>query len=153
MTFCPSPPPGTQRDVGIPPVLLQAQVQKSFSPCYLVSVHNYYVYIMTNSHHTVLYTGVTNDLIRRSSQHKLGIGSKSTATYHAHLLVYYEWFTDINSAIHREKQIKSWSRKRKLRLINQLNPEWRDLSEELFGDAPAAPHLAQMPQRETGAEP
>jgi len=111
-------------------------------------VYNFYVYIMTNRHHTVLYTGVTNDLRRRSSQHKLGIGSKFTAEYQAHLLVYYECFTDIHNAIHREKQIKGMRRERKLRLIKQMNPEWRDLSEELFGEVPGGSGLAEMAPEE-----
>ena len=110
-------------------------------------MHNYYVYIMTNRHHTVLYTGVTNDLKRRSSQHKLGIGSKFTAKYQAHVLVYYESFTDINNAIHREKQIKDTSRERKLRLINGFNPEWQDLTEGLFGDIPGPTRVGGAPQQ------
>lgn len=90
----------------------------------------YYVYIMTNSHNTVLYTGVTSNLIRRVEQHRSGMGSIFTSKYRIWKLVYYEVTEDIRSAIFREKQIKAGSRARKIALINQLNPEWRDLSSD-----------------------
>ena len=90
----------------------------------------YCVYIMTNAHNTVLYTGVTNDLIRRVSEHKSGSGSKFTGKYNVTKLVYYECGDDVNTAIFREKQIKAGSRKKKVDLINGMNPKWKDLSEE-----------------------
>ncbi len=91
------------------------------------------VYIMTNSNNTTLYTGVTSDLIRRVTEHKTQFYPKSfTAKYKLHKLVYYESFHRIEEAITREKQIKAGSRKKKDVLINSLNPEWRDLFEDLF---------------------
>ena len=93
--------------------------------------NNYYVYIMTNKHNTVLYTGVTNELERRVWQHKHKVNPRSfTARYNICKLVYYEWFKDINAAIAREKQIKGWLRAKKIALIESKNPEWKDLSEE-----------------------
>ena len=88
----------------------------------------YYVYIMTNAHKTVVYTGVTNDLLRRVSEHKHHLDKHSfTAQYNVEYLVYYESTPDINAAIEREKQIKGWSRKRKNKLIEYKNPAWNDL--------------------------
>jgi putative endonuclease len=88
---------------------------------------------MTNAHHTVLYTGVTNDLQRRVLEHKEG---KTTFTkkYNVTKLVFFECGDDINIAIVREKQIKAGSRKKKIDLINSVNPEWKDLFEEYFGN-------------------
>ena len=91
----------------------------------------YCVYIMTNAHHTVLYTGVTNNLARRVYEHKNGLGSKFVKKYNVHKLVYYEIGNDVNATIAREKQIKGGSRKKKLDLINNLNPEWKDLYDEI----------------------
>jgi len=90
-------------------------------------VREYYVYIMTNRSRT-LYTGVTNDLIRRVWQHKQGLGSKFTSRYRIRYLVHYETYPDIRDAIAREKQIKGWLRAKKITLIEGTNPEWRDLS-------------------------
>jgi putative endonuclease len=92
----------------------------------------YCVYIMTNIHNTVLYTGVTNSLQRRVLEHKNGKGGVFTQKYNVHKLVYYEVGDDINVAIQREKQIKGGSRHKKMDLINGFNPEWRDLFDELF---------------------
>src|SRR5574342_320930 len=92
----------------------------------------YCVYIMTNSRHTVLYTGVTNDLQRRIEEHKSGTGSAFTKKYNVNKLVFYESGDDINIAIAREKRIKAGSRKKKIDLINSTNPEWKDLSEEFW---------------------
>lgn len=91
----------------------------------------YFVYILTNSYNTVLYMGVTNDLIRRMNEHKNGIGSKFTSRYSVHKLVYVESTESVESAIGREKQIKGWSRAKKVSLIESVNPEWKDLSDEL----------------------
>ena len=88
----------------------------------------YYVYIMTNKMNTVLYTGVTNDLMRRVYEHKNKLDIKSfTARYNVNKLVYYETINSIQSAIEREKQIKAGSRKKKEDLINEFNPDWKDL--------------------------
>jgi len=92
----------------------------------------YCVYIMTNVHNTVLYTGVTNNLQRRVLEHKSGQGSVFTQKYNVHKLVYYESGSDVNAAIAREKQIKAGSRKKKIDLINSINPNWKDLFEEYF---------------------
>jgi putative endonuclease len=92
----------------------------------------YCVYIMTNSRHTVLYTGVSNDLQRRGEEHKNKTGSAFTKKYNVNKPVYYESGDDINVAITREKQIKAGSRKKKIDLINSINPEWKDLSEEFW---------------------
>ena len=91
----------------------------------------YYVYINTNKWHSVLYTGVTDNLTNRHN-HKTKLNKNSfTAKYNVDKLVYYETFNNVYDAITREKQIKAGSRKRKADLINSINPEWKDLSEEL----------------------
>ena len=95
---------------------------------------NYYVYILTNKHGTVLYTGVTRDLVRRVYEHKNHIDKDSfTAKYNVTKLVYFEQTTDVRSAIEREKQIKSWSRDRKTSLIFEMNPKWVDLYNQIIG--------------------
>ena len=94
----------------------------------------YYVYILTNRNHTVLYTGVTNDLIRRIHEHKNNADPNSfTAKYRVHKLVHFEETGDINEAIKREKQIKSWSREKKIALIYTSNPRFLDLYPTLLG--------------------
>ena len=94
---------------------------------------NYYVYILTNAHKTVLYTGVTNDLIRRVYEHKHHLDKKSfTAQYNVENLVYYEVTTNPEAAIAREKQIKSWNRARKNKLIESKNVNWIDLYESIL---------------------
>lgn len=89
----------------------------------------YYVYLLTNWNHRVLYTGVTKDLQRRLYEHKHELVDGFTKRYHVHKLVYFETTTDVRAAIEREKQIKSWSREAKNRLISKSNPDWNDLSE------------------------
>lgn len=96
--------------------------------------HTYCVYIMTNKSNTVLYTGVTNDLYRRVAEHKAGKGRAFTSKYRITKLVFFECGDDINAAIEREKQIKGGSREKKNDLINEINPEWRDLYDELWDD-------------------
>jgi putative endonuclease len=91
----------------------------------------YYIYIMTNAKNTVTYTGVTNDLIRRTHEHKDKLIKGFTSRYKITKLVYYEIAEDIESAILREKQIKSWPRKAKVELINKMNPNWQDLYPEI----------------------
>lgn len=90
-----------------------------------------YVYIISNKNRTVLYTGVTSNLQSRIYQHKSGEGSIFTKKYNCVDLLYYEIFEDIVSAITREKQIKKWKREYKENVINSLNPEWKDLFEEI----------------------
>ena len=91
----------------------------------------FYVYIMTNKYHKVLYTGVTNNLIRRVYEHQNGQGGTFTSKYKVSKLVYFEVTSDVNAAIAREKQIKAGSRAKKSRLVEEINPEWEDLSESL----------------------
>jgi putative endonuclease len=91
----------------------------------------YALYIMTNVHNRVLYTGVTNNLKRRVYEHKSGIGGIFTRKYNVVKLVYYETGDNIREAIAREKQIKAGSRQKKVDLINSLNPEWKDLYDEI----------------------
>ena len=93
----------------------------------------YYVYILTNSRNTVLYTGVTNDLLKRICQHRTGQGGRFTAKYGCTKLVLYEILRDSYSAIAREKQIKAGSRRRKIELIERMNPGWLDLHDHLQG--------------------
>jgi len=91
----------------------------------------YYVYIMANSTNTVTYTGVTNDLKRRVYEHKEKLVEGFTKKYNIGKLVYYEVSQDVESAILREKQIKSGSRRKKVELVNSMNKEWHDLYGEL----------------------
>lgn len=94
---------------------------------------DYYVYILTNHTRTVLYTGVTNNLLRRVYEHKNHLDPNSfTARYHVHNLVYFEQASDPTVAIAREKQIKGWNRKRKNKLVEGKNPKWEDLYPSLL---------------------
>jgi putative endonuclease len=86
---------------------------------------------MTNNRNTVLYTGVTNNLKRRALEHKNGEGGGFTKRYNVVKLVYFEVGDDINKAIFREKQIKSWNRGRKEEIVNAFNSEWKDLYDEI----------------------
>ena len=93
----------------------------------------YYVYILTNKYCTVLYTGVTNDLLRRVYEHKNHMIKNSfTEKYNTTRLVYFEETSDVKSALEREKQIKSWNRKRKIALIMDMNPHWEDLYAQMM---------------------
>jgi putative endonuclease len=91
----------------------------------------YYVYILSNKYNNVLYVGITNDLIRRVYEHKNKLVEGFTEKYNVDKLVYYELFNDPINAITREKQLKGYSRKKKVELINSFNPEWEDLYESL----------------------
>ena len=91
-----------------------------------------YVYILFNKQNGTLYTGVTSNLPKRIYEHKNKLAKGFTSKYGADKLGYYEVFESISDAIAREKQIKGCSRKKKLALIEQSNPEWRDLYEELL---------------------
>ena len=92
----------------------------------------YYVYIMTNKSHSVLYTGVTSDLKKRVYQHQEKAADGFTQKYNVSKLVYYQIARNAFAAISREKQIKGGSRAKKIGLINGFNPEWIDLSETLY---------------------
>lgn len=90
------------------------------------------VYIVTNKTHSVLYTGVTSDLVVRTQQHREHSYKNSFSDkYNTEKLVYYELFGTIEEAIMREKEIKKWRREKKSALINKMNPEWRDLWEDI----------------------
>jgi len=91
----------------------------------------YYIYIMTNKINTVLYTGVTSDLKRRTWEHKEKRIKGFTKKYNIDKLVYFEIFNDPENAILREKQIKAGSRNKKIELIKEINPEWKDLYNKL----------------------
>lgn len=92
----------------------------------------YYVYILANQKNGTLYIGVTNDLIRRVDEHKKEIHDGFTKQYKVTLLVYYETTETIESAIVREKQLKRWKRAWKIKLIEEMNPEWYDLYASLL---------------------
>lgn len=92
----------------------------------------YFVYMLTNQNNTVLYTGVTNNLKRRLYEHQHNLVDGFTKKYNVHKLVYFDSITDVRSAIAREKQIKGWSRAKKNALINEFNPEWKDLTETIM---------------------
>ena len=89
----------------------------------------YYVYILTNKRNGTLYTGVTSELVKRISEHRMGITDGFTKKYDVKMLVYYEAHNDVNEAIRREKRLKKWDRKWKLELIEKENPDWKDLYE------------------------
>ena len=91
-----------------------------------------YTYIMANNANTVLYIGVTSDLIRRVNQHKNHTYKGFTYRYNCEKLVYFEKYGDIETATQREKQLKGWHRDWKNNLISQMNPEWIDLAEGLL---------------------
>jgi putative endonuclease len=91
---------------------------------------NYYVYILASKRNGTLYIGVTNDLERRLYEHKNNLIEGFTNKYNVHHLVYFEDVNDIQSALQREKQLKRWTRKWKLELIEKVNPEWRDLAND-----------------------
>jgi putative endonuclease len=95
--------------------------------------YNFWIYIMTNRNHSVLYIGVTNKLSRRTWQHREGEGGGFAADYRC-TLIYYESYRDIRDAIARESQLKKWSRAKKVTLINRMNPTWRDLGADVLQD-------------------
>jgi len=95
-------------------------------------VRTYYVYILSNRRR-VLYTGVTNDLHRRMSEHRGHVVDGFTRRYNVDRLVYFESTTEILEAIAREKQIKGWSRSKKIALVMSMNPEWKDLAHKALG--------------------
>jgi putative endonuclease len=96
---------------------------------FLRGVFMYYVYILANWSNKVLYTGVTNDLERRVYEHKNKLIKGFTEKYNVNKLVYFDTTTDVRAAIEREKQIKGWTRHKKDDLVNSINPQWKDLSE------------------------
>ena len=91
---------------------------------------DYYVYIITNYNKRTLYVGVTNSLERRMSEHKRRLVKGFSSKYRLYYLVYFEVYNDIYQAIYREKKLKAWKRAWKDRLINEFNPDWKDLSQD-----------------------
>ena len=91
------------------------------------------VYLLASERNGTLYTGVTSDLVKRIWQHKNDLADGFTKQYSVHLLVYYELAEEMAAAIARKKQIKGGSRARKLALIESMNPEWRDLYDDILG--------------------
>jgi putative endonuclease len=92
----------------------------------------YYVYLLTNWNNKVMYVGITNDLERRIYEHKEKPVKGFTEKYNVNKLVYYEQTSDIVIALNREKEIKKWRREKKNRLVDNTNPQWRDLSEDFL---------------------
>jgi putative endonuclease len=97
--------------------------------------YRFYVYITTNPQRTVLYTGMTNDLVRRMDEHFQARGKEETfaGKFYCHNLIYWEFYQYADKAIAREKEIKGWRREKKLALISTINPEWKFLNEEIQG--------------------
>jgi len=94
------------------------------------TIHQYYLYIITNKKDGVLYIGVTNDLERRMKEHKQKLVKGFSSKYNLNKLMYFETYQYINDAIKREKNVKKWKRNWKIKLIEQDNKEWNDLSAE-----------------------
>ncbi|MFA6522201.1 MAG: GIY-YIG nuclease family protein [Patescibacteria group bacterium] len=94
-------------------------------------MREFFVYILTNPAHTVLYTGVTNSLFRRIQEHKAKKIPGFTQKYNVTKLVYFDSCGNPTTAIEEEKRIKGWKRQKKIELINSQNPDWKDLFEEL----------------------
>ena len=96
--------------------------------------YDFWIYIVTNRNHSVLYIGVTNRLSRRVWEHREGIGAGFAADYQCKKLIYYEHYRDVRDAIARESQLKKWSRAKKVELINRMNPSWLDLGADVLQD-------------------
>ena len=107
----------------------------------------FYVYMMTNRSRVVLYTGITNSLVRRVWQHQNGEIGGFTKTYKINRLVYYERFNDPRDAIAREKEIKGWRRDKKNALVERMNPKWADLSPMLFQHTRVIPNERGSPHK------
>ena len=95
-------------------------------------MRDYYVYILASKRNGTLYIGITNDLVRRVYEHKHDLINGFTQKYSVHMLVYFKQYKNVESAIRREKQLKFWHRKWKLRLIEETNPEWQDLYTDIL---------------------
>lgn len=97
-----------------------------------MNIKKYYVYILTNKNNTTLYIGITNDLKRRIYEHKNKLVDGFTKKYYLVKLIYFEEYDDVLQSLSREKQLKKWSRIKKEKLINIVNPKWKDLSEDIY---------------------
>ncbi|HEY1612629.1 MAG TPA: GIY-YIG nuclease family protein [Rhizomicrobium sp.] len=109
--------------------------------------HTYFVYILASRRNGTLYTGVTNDIMRRTCEHKNDLIAGFTRRYGVHILVWFEIYGNIHAAITREKQIKGWNRSWKIKLIEKQNSGWNDLYDRILGeislpDSPGFPSLA-----------
>ena len=93
----------------------------------------YYVYLLASERYGTLYTGMTSDLIKRARQHRESVVAGFTKKYQVKQLVWYEIHQDVHAALTREKQIKKWNRAWKINLIQQNNPLWRDLYQDVIG--------------------
>ena len=93
-------------------------------------MREYYVYILSNRRYGVLYVGVTSNLMRRMSEHRQKLVEGFTKSYGVILLVYFEQFSSVIEARARERSLKRWRRSWKLKLVDEFNPEWRDLTAE-----------------------
>ncbi len=102
-----------------------------------MSQKQYYVYIITNKNETVLYTGVTNNILRRMLEHKRKLVPGFSFKYNLNKLIYYQGFNSAGEAISAEKKIKGWTRDKKIELIININPQWRDLSLNFFEEDPS----------------
>ncbi len=96
-----------------------------------MKIHSYYIYILTNWNNKVLYIGMTNNIERRIYEHKNKLIEGFTKKYNLNKMVYYEQYSDVNEAIRREKELKKWRREKKNKLIESMNPLWKDLSAEM----------------------
>src|SRR6266478_10118172 len=96
--------------------------------------YNFWVYIVTNRNHSVLYIGVTNRLSRRTWEHRERRGAGFASRYQCKTLIYYEHYRDIRDTIARESQLKKWSRGKRIEPINRLNPRWDDLGADALQD-------------------
>jgi putative endonuclease len=96
--------------------------------------YDFWIYIVTNRNHSVLYIGLTNGLSRRVWEHREGTGANFPAAYQCKNLIYYEHYTNIHEALARETQLKKWSRSKKVELINRMNPSWLDLGVDVLQD-------------------
>lgn len=120
-----------------PPTPIDVQTFKYYLECRSVALNghrmrSYYVYILTNRKNGTLYIGVTNDLIRRVDEHTRGAIPGFTKKYQLKKLVWFDETDDITAAIWKERRMKKWYRKWKIRLIEEQNPEWRDLSDDFM---------------------
>lgn len=106
--------------------------------------HLYFVYMLASCRNGTLYIGVTNDVMRRTWEHKNNIAEGFTKRYGVHILVWYETFGDIGAAIAREKQLKGWNRAWKIKLIERTNSGWNDLYDRLLGEI-CVPDLPGFP--------
>jgi putative endonuclease len=94
--------------------------------------YDFWVYIVTNRNHSVLYIGLTNSLSRRLWEHRQETGANFPTAYQCKKLIYYEHYSNVHEAIARESQLKKWSRAKKVALINRLNPSWLDLGADVL---------------------